>query len=140
MIGLSQGLENIQAARGYNFAPIFALSPHWENEFLAPSMVCSTADAFNIVCRLDRDGKLDEAPQNKKQSAGTSQLRGKFFEQDFAEPLSLRASKALGPISRYRVADIVPHLKLASGASRPGLLVGSTHLVQRSVFDIKISN
>ena len=29
-------------------------------------MVRSTADAFNIVCRLDRNGKLDEVSQDKK--------------------------------------------------------------------------
>ena len=112
------------AAQRYNFAPIFALSSNWEKEFLAPSMACSTADAFNIVCRLDHDGKLDEAPQNQKQNVATSLLRGKLYEQDVAGPISLRASKALGPISRHRVADILPHMKLASCASRPGLTVG----------------
>ena len=50
--------------------------------------------------------------------------RGKLHRQDFAGPISLRASKALGPISRYRVEDILPHMKLASRASRPGLTVG----------------
>ena len=94
---LNQGLEKIQAARGYNFDPIFALSlsPNWEKEFLAPSIACSTADAFNIVCRLDHDGKLDEGPQNMKQNVATSLLRGKLYEQDFAGPISLRASKAV---------------------------------------------
>ena len=32
----------------------------------------------------------------------------KLHEQDFAGPLSSRASKVLGPISRYRIADILP--------------------------------
>ena len=62
---LSQGTEKIQTARGHNCAPIFALSPVWEKGFLAPSMAYSTANAFDIICRLDRDGKLDEVPQNK---------------------------------------------------------------------------
>ena len=44
--------------------------------------------------------------------------------QDFAGPISLQASKVLGPISRYRIADILPRMKLASRASRPGLTVG----------------
>ena len=87
-------------------------------------MACSTADAFNIVCRLDHHGKLDEAPQNKKPKVATGLLRDKLYEQDFAGPISLRASKILGPISRYRVADILPHMKLVSRASRPGLAVG----------------
>ena len=68
---LRQGLEKIQTARGHNSAPIFALSSVWEKEFLAPSMACSTASAFDIVCRLDRGGKLDEAPS--LQSPGTDQ-------------------------------------------------------------------
>ena len=81
---------------------------------------CSTADSFNVVCRLDHGGKLDDAPKNKKHNVATSLLRGKLHRQDFAGPISLRASKALGPISRYRVADILPHMKLASRASRLG--------------------
>ena len=64
---LSQGLEKIQAARGHNSAPIFALSPDWEKEFLAPSMACSTANAFDLFA-LDRDGKLDEARRIRSRS------------------------------------------------------------------------
>ena len=37
--------------------------------------------------------------------------------------LSSRASRASGPISRHRDADILLHMKLVSRASRPGLLV-----------------
>ena len=69
-------------------------------------MACGTANAFDLVCRLDRDGKLDEVPQDKKQKVATGLLLDKLHEQDFAGPLSLRASKVLGPISRCRVADI----------------------------------
>ena len=39
--------------------------------------------------------------------------------------ISLRASKVFGPISRYRVADILLHMKLVTRASRPGSTVGS---------------
>ena len=121
---LTQGLEKIPTARVYNCTRIFALSPVWVKEFLVPSMAFSTADAFDFVCRLDRDGKLDEAPQNKKQKVATGLLLDKLHEQDFAGPLSSRASKVLGPISRYRVADILHHMRLVSRASRPGLTVG----------------
>ena len=93
---LNQGLEKIQTARGHHSAPIFALSPVWEKEFLAPSMACSTANAFDIVCRLDRDGKLDEAPQNKKQTVATGLLRDKLYEQDFAGHISVRDSRVPG--------------------------------------------
>ena len=87
-------------------------------------MARGTAEAFNIVCRLDRNGKLDEVSQDEKQKFATSLLRDKLHTQDFAGPISLRASKVLGPISRFRIADILPHMKLASRASRPGLTVG----------------
>ena len=87
-------------------------------------MALSTANAFDIVCRLDRNDTLDEVPQNKKQKISTGLLLDKLHKQDFAGPLSSRASRALGPISRYRVADILHHMKLVSRASRPGLLVG----------------
>ena len=48
----------------------------------------------------------------------------KLRTQDFAGPLSSRASRFPGPISRHRIADILPHMKRVSRASRPGLLVG----------------
>ena len=86
-------------------------------------MSYSTADAFDIVCRLERNDTLDEVPQ-KKQKVATGLPLDKLHKQDFAGPLSSRASRVLGPISRYRVADILRHVKVVSRASRPGLLVG----------------
>ena len=67
-------------------------------------MTFHTANALDIVCRLDRKDILDEVPQNKKQKVATSLL--------------------LGPISRHRTADNLPHMKRVSRASRLGLLVG----------------
>ena len=87
-------------------------------------MTFHTANAFDIICRLDRDDTLDEVPHNKKQKVATSLLLDKLRKQDFAGPLSSRASRVLGLISRHRVADILPHMKSVSCASRPGLLVG----------------
>ena len=51
-------------------------------------MARSTADAFNIVSRLDHNGKLDEASQNKKQKVATCLLRDKLHAPDFAGPIS----------------------------------------------------
>ena len=119
---VSQGLEKIQAVRGYDFAPKLALTSNWEKEFLALSMACSTAEAFNIVCYLDRNGKLDDFPQDKKQNAAI--FRDEFFRQDFAGPISLRACRVLGPISRFRIVEILLHMKLVSRVARPGLTVG----------------
>ena len=39
---------------------LFALSPVWDKEFLVPPWPFSTAGAFDIVCRLDRNDTLDE--------------------------------------------------------------------------------
>ena len=61
---------------------------------------------------------------HKRQQIATRLLLGKLRKQDFAGLLSSRASRVLGPISRHRVADILPHMKSVSCASRPGLLVG----------------
>ena len=33
----AKGFQKIQAARGFDFAPIFALSSYWKHKFLAPS-------------------------------------------------------------------------------------------------------
>ena len=63
---LTKGLEKIEAARGYDLAPFFALSSDWEEKFLIPSMACSTVEAFDIVRRLEHSVKLDESPQEQK--------------------------------------------------------------------------
>ena len=67
----------INTVRGHNCTPLFALSPVWEKEFLVPSMAFNTADAFDIVCRLDRNDTLDEVPRNKKQKVATGLLLDK---------------------------------------------------------------
>ena len=83
-------------------------------------MAFNTASAFDITSRLDRNDTLEDVAQNKKQKAATGLLLDKLHKQDFAGPLACRASKVLGPISRHRVADILPHMKIVSRASRPG--------------------
>ena len=121
---LRRGLQKINEARGHNCTPLFALSPAWERDFPFPSMTFHTANAFDIVCRLDRDDILDEVPQHKKQKVATGLLLDKLRAQDSAGPPSGRITRVLGPISRHRIADILPHMKIVSRASRPGLLVG----------------
>ena len=121
---LRRGLEKVNDVRGHNCTPLFALSPAWERDFLFPSMTFHTANALDIVCRLDRNDTLDEVSQNDKQKVATGLLLSKLRTQDFARPLSSRASRVLGPISRHRIVDILPHMKKVSRACRPGLLVG----------------
>ena len=42
---LRRGLEKVNAVRGHNGAPLFALSSAWEHEFPFPSMAFNTANA-----------------------------------------------------------------------------------------------
>ena len=139
---LNQGLEKIQAARAVDFAPFLALCPNWEKEFHTPSMARSTADAFNIVCRLDHDGKLDEVSQDKKQKVASSLVFDKLLTQDVAGPISLRASEVLGPIRRCRIADILRHMKLAciTRFSSWTYCWLSAHPLQRAMHGSKISH
>ena len=67
---------------------------------------------------------LTKSHKNKKQKDATGLLLDKLLEEDFAGPVSSRASRVLEPISRHRVADILVHMKSVSHGSRPGLLVG----------------
>ena len=80
-------------------------------------MAFNTASAFDIISPLDRNDTLQEVPQNNKQKAATGLLLDKLNKQDFDGPLACRASKVLGPISRHRVPDILPHIKIVSRAS-----------------------
>ena len=57
-------------------------------------------------------------------TVATGLLLDKLRKQDFAGPLSSRASRVLGPISRHRAADILPRMNSVSRASRRRLLVG----------------
>ena len=66
-----RGLEKVNEARGHKCTPLFALSPAWERDFLFPSMTFHTANAFDIVCRLDLNDTLDEVSQNNKQKVAT---------------------------------------------------------------------
>ena len=68
-------------------------------------MAHSTVNAFDTVRHLDCGGKLNDAPKNKKQKIATGLLRDRLYEQDFAGPISVRASKILGPIIMHLVLD-----------------------------------
>ena len=121
---LANCLAKIKAAREFDRASIHALSSEWKEKFLSPSMAHNTMEAYEIVCRLDHDGKIEDSHHGKKQKAATVLLRDENRKQDFAKPVASRVSKILGPVSRFRIAQILPHNSHASRASRPGLTVG----------------
>ena len=114
---IAEVLKESVRPRGHNCAPLLALS-RLGKEFLFPSMAFDTAGAFDLFFfffRLDRNDTID-VPQTKKKAA-TGLLLDKLHEQDFAGLIACRGSRALGPISRYRVADILHHMKIVSRAS-----------------------
>ena len=81
-----------------------------EGEILNPSMVHNTVEAYEIVCRMDHAGKIDDSLLGKKQKAATALLRDEIRKQDFAKPIALRVSRVLGPVSRFRIAQILPQM------------------------------
>ena len=115
--------------------------PNREKEFLALSMSRSSAAAFNIICRLDRNRELEEVSRDKEQKAVTSPLRDELHLKDLAGPFSSRASKVLGLISRCRIAGILLHMKFASSrASRHGFTVCFLRIFPRILYGTKISH
>ena len=78
----------------------------------------STVDAFNIGCRLDHDGKLDEVSQDQQQKVATGLLRDKLHTQDFAGPISLRASVVHSQLFLC-IATLLP-LRSSNASANPG--------------------
>ena len=108
----------------FEHAQHYALFSERKEEIFELSATHSTVEAYEFVRRLDRTGKVDVSPHGKKQKAATAFLRDEFEKQDFAKPISLRASRIFGPGRRFRIAQILLQMKLSSRASRPGLTVG----------------
>ena len=117
-------LAKIKAAREFDRASIHALGSEWKEKFLSPSMGHNTMEVYEIVCRPDHTGKIDDSPHGKKQKAATALLRDEIRKQDFAKPVASRVSKIFGPVSRFRIEQILPQMCHASLAFRPGLTVG----------------
>ena len=121
---LASGKAKVQAARGVDRAPIYAITSEWKEKCLNPSMAQSTMEAHESVCRMDHIGKIADSPNYKKQKAETTLLRDEIQKRDFAKLVAARVSRILGPVSRFRIAQILPQMCHASRASRPGLAVG----------------
>ena len=121
---LADGLAKISAARQYDGASLFGLTPEWEEKFLQTSMPCCTMEASEYTSHSDHAGRIADSPSDKKQKAATTLLRDAIQKQDFSLPIAARASKIFGPISRHLMAQILPMICNAARASRPGLAVG----------------
>ena len=107
---LVNDLAKIRAVREYDGASIYAHTPEWEERFLKTSMAFSTMEAHEYVRQIDRPGKNADSPNHRMQKSATTLLCETIQNRDFALPVSRRASKALGPISRFHVAQILPRI------------------------------
>ena len=88
-------------------------------------------EALEYVRLIARTGKNDDSPNHRMQKAATTLLCDTIQNRDFALLVARRASKALGPISRFHVAQILPMICKAARASRPWLAVGIFRLIPR---------
>ena len=91
-----------------------------------PSMAHSRMEACEIVRRLDHDGKLDESPLDKKQNAATALFHS-------AKPVALR-------VSRFRMAQILPQMKLASRALSGSYASSAMDSVRHKDFTLRKRN
>ena len=92
-------------------------------------MAFSTMEAYEYVRRFDGTRKIADSSDHMIQKAATTLLCDTIQNRDFALPVARRASKSLGPISRFHVAQILPMMQKAAPASRPGLAVGILRLL-----------
>ena len=86
-----------------------------EEKFLNPSMVHNTVEAYEIVCRLDHGVKLDESPQDKKkQKAAKALLSDELQSRTLPNRCPYGVSRIFEPVSRFRIAQFLPQMNLAS--------------------------
>ena len=74
------------------------------SSFFLPSMTSHTANAFDIVCQLDRNDTLDEVPQNKKQKVATGYFWTNFINKTLLLGPDLVGIHSISLAARYRVA------------------------------------
>ena len=120
---LIQGLQKIQAAREYEFAPMFALSSDWEKNFWCLPWLVALRMPFTLYGVWTTLANLMMLHKTKGERLPQLHSVTNYSRMILLGLFSLRASRILGPISRFRVAESLPHMKLASCASRPGLTV-----------------
>ena len=108
------------------------ISNRKRNFLLLPSLVALRKRSINMACCLDRNGKLDEVPQDKKQKVATSLL---------CDKLHLDQSP-YGP-PRFQDRSVVFDLRtfcFTWNLRRVHPLQRAVHPLQRAVHDSKISH
>ena len=81
------------------------------------------ANAFVIVCQLDRNDTPHAVPQKQKQKVAIGPLLDQLHKQHVADRLACLA------------ANILPHVKIVSRASCHGLLVGFLRILCNGLCD-----
>ena len=90
---LADGLAKISAARQYDGASLFALTPEWEEKCLKTSMAYSTMEASENKSHLGHAGRIADSPSEKKQKAATTLARDAIPKRDSSPPIAARADQ-----------------------------------------------
>ena len=117
---------SIQTARGHNRTPVFVISRVWEEEFLTPSMSWSTMSAFDLVCQLHRDCRLETAELHKSRVANC--MRRICLDLSLHEPPEFWLL-ALGLLDHWNVCCNMVWLVMLSDDKN--LVVGTTMQVKK---------
>ena len=117
---LADGLAKSQAARSTDKVTHHAFSMAWEREMLYRSMAYSTLKTFKFACRMDRSSSVLGFFPHKMQRSVTTWLVEIKQQRVFHDKL-LSEPKVFGPINRHRIAHVLPAIRCASRATRPGM-------------------
>ena len=100
-----------------------ALTPEWEERELKPSMALSTMEAYENVRQIVL-ATLPTLPEIGYRMPPRPCSATRFKNVILLYQLPNGPPKNLGPISRHHVAQILPMIRNAARASRPGLAFG----------------
>ena len=84
-------------------------------------------ETYEYVCKIDRTGNTTASPDRNLREAAMNLLSCTVQKRDFVQPISIRASRVPGLISRHHVA------RNAARASRPGLAVRILRVLSRGM-------
>ena len=121
---LASGLTKVQAARGYDRSPGYAITYEWKEKILNPSMAHSTMEAYESVCRLDHAGKVAESPAQKRKKKPPRLCSATKSQNSTLPNLQLHASPESLDLSVESALHSFCLRCVMSRASRPGLAVG----------------
>ena len=89
--------------------------------------------ACNFVSRCDPSGWLHRIHIPRMLASATALLCELEQPRDFAHAIAARASNIFGPISRHRITQVLPAVRKATRATRPGMVVGAIRVLCHGV-------